>query len=162
MKFISLIFFALATTGTWMATHAKRAVEQSVHIGIQNDLKRIITEYVKGKLPDSKNLVFEKFYTKTINAGQVVAFFNYAFEDKTEDGEPARVEIEGSATLNKIEETAEASTWNLDQLKILNNKVDFTEPIQITAGRGGAPTEPTSDDKATDKSTDKPEEAAHQ
>ena len=147
MKFISLIFFALATSGTWMATHAKRAVEESVHVGIQNDLKRIITEYVQSKLPQSKNLVFDKFYTKTINKGQVIAFFNYAFEDKTDDGEPARVEIEGSATLNKVEETAEASTWNLDQLKILNNKVDFSEPIQITAGRNAGAPEPEPETK---------------
>ena len=59
-----------------------------------------------------------------------------AFEDQTETGEMANVEIEGNAILNKIDETPEVATWSFDQLQILDNKVEFSEPIKITAGAG--------------------------
>jgi len=136
MKIVSVLVFAFALVGTWAMVHNPRPVAQSVHIGIQNDLKNIIAEYVSKNVPESKNLRFEKFYTETLNKNQVKAVFVYSFEDKTENGEPAVVGIEGSAILNKIEETAETVTWSFDQLMIQDNKVTFEDPIQITAGTG--------------------------
>lgn len=134
MKIVSVLVFAFALVSTWAMVHNPRPVAQSVHIGIQNDLKNIIAEYVAKNLPESKNLRFEKFYTETLNKNQVKAVFVYTFEDRTENGEPAVVGIEGSAILNKIEETAETVTWSFDQLVIQDNKVTFEDPIQITAG----------------------------
>lgn len=134
MKIVSVLVFAFALVSTWAMVHNPRPVAQSVHIGIQNDLKNIIAEYVAKNLPESKNLRFEKFYTETLNKNQVKAVFVYTFEDRTENGEPAVVGIEGSAVLNKIEETAETVTWSFDQLVIQDNKVTFEDPIQITAG----------------------------
>lgn len=136
MKIISVVFFALALTGTWMMAHAKRPVAESVHIGIQNDLKRIITEYVQKNLPESKNLRFTKFWTEALKKDKVKAYFVYSFEDVTEEGEPAEVEIDGSAVLNKVDETSESSTWSFDELQILDTKVNFSEPIQITSRAG--------------------------
>ncbi len=136
MKIVSVLVFAFALVGTWALVHNPRPVAQSVHIGIQNDLKNIIAEYVQKNLPESKNLRFEKFYTQTLNKSRVRAVFAYSFEDKTEEGEPAAVQIDGEAILNKIDETPETVTWSFDQLTIQDNKVTFTDPIQITAGTG--------------------------
>lgn len=136
MKIVSVVFFALALVGTWYLAHAGKPVAESVHVGIQNDLKRIITEYVQKNLPESKNLHFTKFWTETLSPSKVKAFFLYSFEDTTEEGEPAEVEIDGSAILNKIDETPEASTWSFDELQILDTKVSFNEPIQITSRAG--------------------------
>lgn len=136
MKIVSVVVFAAALIGSWALVHNPRPVAQSIHIGIQNDLKNIIAEYVQKNLPESKNLRFEKFYTEALNKAQVKATFVYSFEDKTQNGEPASVEIEGSAILNKIDETPETVTWSFDQLMIQDNKVEFTDPIQITAGTG--------------------------
>ncbi len=138
MKIVSVLVFAFALVGTWALVHNPRPVAQSVHIGIQNDLKNIIAEYVQKNLPESKNLRFEKFYTETLNKSRVRAVFAYSFEDKTEEGEPAAVQIEGEAILNKIDETPETVTWSFDQLTIQDNKVTFSDPIQITAGTGAA------------------------
>jgi hypothetical protein len=158
MKIVSVIFFALALSGTWMAAHAKRQISQSVHVGIQNDLKRIITEYVQKNLPQSKNLRFEKFWTETVKKNQVKALFAYSFEDVSEDGEPATVEISGSATLNKVSEANDVSTWSFDELRILDNKVSFDEPLQITAG-SGALDEAPSETQPNQQQNEKP--AAH-
>lgn len=134
MKIISVLIFAAALVGSWVAAHTPRAVPESVHADIQNELKKIIAEYIQKNLPESKNLRFEKFWTKTMTPTQVQAFFSYSFEDKMEDGEDAAVGIEGSALLNKIEETPENVTWSFDSLTISDNKVTFTDPIRITAG----------------------------
>jgi hypothetical protein len=140
-------------SGTWMMVHAQRPISESVHAGIQSDLKRVISEYVQKNLPQSKNLRFEKFWTETVSKTQVKAYFAYTFEDSTEEGQPAEVEIEGSAVLNKVEETADSSTWSFDELKILDNQVNFTEPIQITANRGEL--EKSSPEKPDEKSEKK-------
>lgn len=136
MKVISVLVFTVALIGSWVVVHAKRPVAESVHVGIQNDLRAIITEYVQKNLPNAENLRFEKLWTETLKKDKVMAKFVYSFEDKTEGGEPAIVEINGSATLRKIEETPEMATWSLDQLQILDNTVNFTEPVQITADKG--------------------------
>jgi hypothetical protein len=136
MKVVSVLFFLCALVGTWTLVHAKKPVAESVHVGIQNDLRNIITEYVQKNLPQSKNLRFEKMWTETVKKDRVTANFVYSFEDTDESGEPAIVEISGSAVLNKIDETPEMVTWNMAELRILDNKVNFTEPIQITAGSG--------------------------
>lgn len=136
MKIVSVLIFGAALIGSWVAVHAPRLVSASVHEGIQSDLKNIIADYVQKNLPESKNLRFEKFWTETVKANQVKAYFVYSFEDKTEDGEPATVEIDGSATLNKIEETPETVTWSFDSLQISDNKVTFSDAIHITASTG--------------------------
>lgn len=133
MKVISVLFFTAALVASWKLVHWQRAVAQSVHVGIQADLKNIITEYVQNNLPESKNLRFEKFWTETVSKNRVKAYFVYSFEDTAENGDDALVAIEGSAGLNKISETPEAVTWSLDELQILDNSVTFSEPIHITA-----------------------------
>lgn len=154
MKIVSVVVFAFALVSTWALVHNPRPVAQSVHVGIQNDLKNIIAEYVQKNLPESKNLRFEKFYTETLKKSQVKATFVYSFDDKTENGEPAKVQIEGSAILNKIDETPETVTWSFDQLTIQDNNVTFTDPIQITAGVSesgkteAAPAETTTGEKS--------------
>lgn len=136
MKVVSILIFAVALIGTWMMVHTKKTVAESVHIGIQNDLRNIITEYVQKNLPESKNLRFEKMWTETVKKDKVTAHFVYSFEDSGTNGEPALVEINGSAVLNKVSETPQMTTWSFDQLQILDNKVNFSEPLQITAGSG--------------------------
>lgn len=146
MKIVSVLLFAVAMIGSWMAVNSRRPVAESVHAGIQDDLKKIIAEYVQKNLPNSKNLRFHRFYTENVNENRVRALFMYSFEDQSESGEMAEVILEGSAVLNKAQETPEVITWNFDELKISGNTVNFSEPIQITAERGAktveSPSEP--------------------
>jgi hypothetical protein len=136
MKIISLIFFALALSGTWIMAYAKKPVSQAVHMDIQNDLKRIIAEKLQKNVPESKNLHFDKFWTETVNKDKVKAFFVYSYDDVTAEGEPAEVEVDGSAVLVKVDETPESSTWSFDGIQVLDSKVSFNEPIQITSRAG--------------------------
>jgi hypothetical protein len=136
MKVVSLLVFAVALVGSWALVHSKKMVAESVHIGIQNDLRNIITEYVQKNLPQSKNLRFEKMWTETLKKDKVAAYFVYSFEDSSQGNEPATVQVNGRAILNKVNETPQMATWSFDELKILDNEVNFSEPLQITAGTG--------------------------
>ena len=136
MKVVSLLVFAVALVGSWALVHSKKMVAESVHIGIQNDLRNIITDFVQKNLPQSKNLRFEKMWTETVKKDKVMAHFVYSFEDNSQGTEPATVQVNGTAVLNKVNETPQMATWSFDELKILDNEVNFTEPVQITAGAG--------------------------
>jgi hypothetical protein len=136
MKIVSVVVFAIALIGSWALVHATGPVPESMHMGIQNDLKNIIAEYVQKNLPNSKNLRFEKFWTEVVKKDKVKASFVYTFEDPSQENGDTVTEISGSAILDKGEETADNVTWNLNALKIDDSSVEFQEPIQITSGKG--------------------------
>jgi len=137
MKLVSLFVFALALVGSWRLIHAERLVGESVHAGIQSDVKSIIAEFVKSKLPESQELHFKKFWTETLSKDKVRASFLYSFRDESSsDVGPGEIEVEGTAILNKIEETPEASTWSLDELMVSGSHITFDEPLQITTRAG--------------------------
>lgn len=137
MKIVSMVVLMVALIGSWRVAYSMRPVSESVHLGIQQDLKVIITEYIQKRLPSAKNIKFDKFWTETVRKNKVKAFFVYSFEDNnTESGGSVRTQIEGFATLNKAQETEEEITWNFDELQIKDNQVEFIDPIQIKAGIG--------------------------
>ncbi len=139
MKFISVVFFTAALIGTWHLVHEPRPVAESVHAGIQNDLRNIIADYIRQNRPGTEDVHFESLWTETISDRQVKAHFRYWFDDRDqESGESAAVHIEGSAVLNKVDENEEVVTWSFDELSIADTKITFETPIQITA-RPGAP-----------------------
>ena len=144
MKIVSVVVFAAALIGSWMVVHGVAPISETMHVGIQNDLKNIIAEYVQKNLPASKNMRFDKFWTEAVKKDLVKATFVYSFEDPSAENGNTVTQISGSALLAKGEETAESVTWNLNSLQIKDSAVNFEEPIQITAGKGDvAPVEPS-------------------
>jgi hypothetical protein len=140
MKIVSLLVFVGAMIGTWHLTRAQGPMSQSVHLGIQNDLKNIIAEYVQKNLPDSKNLRFDRFWTESLKDNRIKATFSYSFESETAESGTAQTGISGYAILNKVNEDPQSITYSLDELHVLDNAVEFEEPIQITTGPGPAVT----------------------
>jgi len=139
MKIVSVVLFAVALIGSWRLVHVTPPVPEAMHVGIQNDLKNIIAEYVQKSLPNSKNLRFEKFWTEAVKKDKVKATFVYTFEDPSQDNGNTEIEITGTAMLDRGEETSDNVTWNLNQLNIQDSAVQFEEPIHITADKGETP-----------------------
>jgi hypothetical protein len=133
MKFISLILIFLLMQWTWGLATSSRTLSQDVHLGIQEDLKGLITDYIQENLPNSKNLKFERFWTERVKDSQIRASFVYSFEDETAGGEEARVGIEGEALLNRKADGPDATqVWSLDEITVLNNRVEFKDGIKIS------------------------------
>ncbi len=131
MKYLSVIIFLSAMSWTWGLTNRELPISERVHVGIQEDLKRLISDYIQENLPNSKNLLFDRFYTESLDDNKVKASFTYSFEDEDEQIGQARVQIEGYAVLNRGQETNETIEWTFDELVILNNQVDFKEPLKV-------------------------------
>lgn len=138
MKYLSLIVFLIALQWTWSFSHRPSNISESAHVGIQVDLKKIISDYITENLPTSRNLRFEKFWSEQLKKNVVKASFVYSFDDEDQESGNARVVIEGYAILNrdsKVDETFDY--WNLDELYILNNKIDFKDPMLIDLQKDG-------------------------
>lgn len=140
MKIISVLVFLAAMIFTWKLVNLDSPIPETMHVGIQNDLKNIIAEYVQKNLPSSKNLRFVKFWTETTKKDEVKASFVYSFEDPSQENGNTVIQIEGFATLSRGQETPENVTWNMTALQIHDSHVDFQEPIQITADKNEAKT----------------------
>lgn len=132
MKYLSLIVFLIALQWTWSFSHRPSDISESAHVGIQIDLKKIISDYITENLPTSRNLKFEKFWSEQLKKNVVKASFAYSFDDDDQESGNARVLIEGYAILNRDSKADETfDYWNLDELYILNNKIDFKDPMLI-------------------------------
>lgn len=132
MRYASLFLIVLAMFGSWKAIDSAEAVSELVHVGIQEDLKRVISEYIVENLPESKDLKFERMWTEHKTENQVKASFVYSFSEENEETGDARVRIEGYAILNRdLDVYDSVDVWSFDELYILNNHVVFEEGITI-------------------------------
>lgn len=132
MKYLSTILILAVMYWTWGLVRHDRPISEHIHISIQEDLKRLISDYIQQNLPNSTNLRFERFWTEAVDDNKVKASFTYSFEDSNEQVGEARVQIEGYAILNRARETAESIEWSFDELVILNNEVDFQDPLRVS------------------------------
>ncbi len=130
MKFISLLLFLGALVYTWSLTHQTPVISETVHVGVQDDLKNIIQNYIQDNVEGASDVRFERMWSETVNESQVKAHFIYSFADATN----TRLEIDGHALLNKISESPDEVKFSFDELFILNQSVVFDEPMNIIAG----------------------------
>ncbi|MGE0761948.1 MAG: hypothetical protein AB7N80_01590 [Bdellovibrionales bacterium] len=132
MKYVGTFLFLFGMYWTWGLAKNDQAISQQVHVSIQDDLKKLIADYIQQNLPNSTNLRFERFWTEANTDNQVKATFTYSFEDTSENVGATRVQIEGYAVLNRVKETSDSIEWSFDKLEILSNSVDYKDPINVT------------------------------
>ncbi|MEO0337387.1 MAG: hypothetical protein AAF202_13410 [Pseudomonadota bacterium] len=133
MKFLGVIAFLLLMNWSWSLIHTEVTTSEAVHIGIQNDMKQIISDYIKENLPGSQNLKFSRFWTEKLSEKKIKASFIYSFEDSNAEIGTAKVEVEGTAILSRAPDEDDAmETWSFDELMIEDNKIEFKDGIQIS------------------------------
>lgn len=150
MKYIGTLFFLSAMYWSWCLATTEQPVSQRVHLSLQDDMKKMIAEYIQQNLPNSQGLQFERFWTEALNDNRVKASFIYSFEDTNDQIGDARVQIEGYAVLNRSKETSDSIEWSFDELVILNNAVDFKEPLKVSPEGSTGQTEKGSDESHTE------------
>lgn len=134
MRYLSLIFIVFLMWWTWAAIRSPAALSEDTHIGLQEDLRRVISEYIKENLKDASNIRFERFWTQTVKENQVKATFSYYFDEGGDAAETnaARIGVDGYAILNRAkEQNTGFDVWSLDELNILNNRVIFKEGMMV-------------------------------
>jgi hypothetical protein len=140
MRYVSLVFIVFVMWWTWAVIRTPSTLSEDTHVGIQDDLKRVITDYIQDNIKDVKNLRFEKFWTQTLKGDKVKATFAYSFEDgDASSDKTARIGVEGHAILNRTHDKgSEFDVWSLDELYVLNNRVTFKEGVTIRAAATSA------------------------
>lgn len=148
MRYLSLIAIVFLMWWSWTATKTPNLIPEDTHVGIQEDLKRVITDYVKDNLPNVKEVKFNKFWTQTLQENRVKAVFSYTFEDdgtgpavENQEGNTAQekkpaatVGVAGYAILNHSkQDNTEYDVWSLDELNVENNHIVFKDGSAIQA-----------------------------
>jgi hypothetical protein len=134
MRYVSLVFIAVMMWWSWSVIKAPALLSEDTHIGLQDDLRRVITEYIQENLQVVADVKFEKFWTQTLKENQVKATFSYSFEDTSDKKATggARIGVEGYAILNRIkDQNSEFDVWSLDELNVLNNRVIFKDGVLV-------------------------------
>jgi hypothetical protein len=141
MKYISAFVFLAAMYWSWGLVHRNQPISEEVHVSLQNEVKRFITEYIQSQLPNSRNLRFERFWTETMDKNKVKAIFTYSYDDANDEVGETRTQIEGYVILHKNSEDVNNIDWTKEEPVILNNTIDYRDPLRVspkeTAPSGG-------------------------
>ena len=130
MRYFRLIIVALLVFVSFKMVYTDPQVTVITHTYIQEDLKNIIQIAIEDALPDAKEIRFERMNTENLAENQVKANFIYGFTSTSEIGDH-RIEIEGSAVLNRFESEGNLDSWSLDSIQLGDESLDFQEPIII-------------------------------
>ncbi|MCH2533997.1 MAG: hypothetical protein MK008_06115 [Bdellovibrionales bacterium] len=138
MKFLNLILLVLLLSWSWAVIQKKPLMHQEIHYSIQTELKTLIETSIKSQLPSAQNVQFTRFWTESLGNKKMKASFLYSFEDSAaEVTEQAQLSFEGYAILNRSTESSgdeNVELWNLDELKIENNTIEYNNGVVITPG----------------------------
>lgn len=138
MKFLNLVLLVFILSWSWAVMQKQPMVHQEIHYSIQTELKTLIENSIKTQLPTAQNVRFARFWTESMGASKIKASFLYSFEDAaTQASEQADLSFEGYAILNKSSENSgdkDIEFWNLDELKIENNTIEYNNGVVITPG----------------------------
>ncbi len=127
------VLFFLIIAGTQTLIHAEKPVSFEQHVQVQQELSHLIATYVATHLPQMRNFKMHSVYTKAPKKGLMDAYFAYSFETPVATtGQVATTQLEGFATLRKIQETPNLE-WALEKIEIEGETLTFTDPIVITA-----------------------------
>ncbi|MCB0422653.1 MAG: hypothetical protein KDD61_16750 [Bdellovibrionales bacterium] len=134
MRYASLILIWFVLLGSWKAINQAGAISELVHVGIQEDLKRALTEIIVETLPNAGEIQFERLWTEPISDNQVKATFTYSYVESDEGRGKTRVKLEGYTVLTRDYNSKESiDVWSFDDLNFQNNQIIFDEGITIRA-----------------------------
>ncbi len=133
MRYVSLVLIVLFMWWTWSVAKNPATLSEDVHVGLQEDLRRVITEYIQENLEGATDVRFEKFWTETLKDNQVKATFSYSFDEPAKgEASGARIGVEGYAILNRVkEQDSPYDVWSLDELTVQNNRVIFKDGVIV-------------------------------
>lgn len=141
MKYLSVLFFAVAFTWTWSAITSIPPVGIQTHSGIQASMADLISQTLTAKKPTAKDLVIQRMKTQEGQNGEVHVFFQYKFNEYDADNNPVGSQISGVATLNRSEKQHDDDKdhWVLKKVTTTNDVITFEEGLRVTAGPEGPP-----------------------
>lgn len=131
MRYLRLMLLFGFIFWTYSFVKTPLNVKIITHSYIQEDLRNIIKVAIQDALPDAKDIRFSSMNTENKASNAVLANFIYGFTSISEIG-PHRIEVEGSAMLNRDEVSQDGTeVWSLDKIKLGDETLEFQEPLVI-------------------------------
>jgi hypothetical protein len=134
MKYLALIFFAVALAWTWNIVHKDPQVSFETHSGIQEKLAVLIIDTIKSKKPTATDIVVENVWTEFVGENKVKAHFLYSFKEPSEAG-MITSQIKGETTLERQPDDGSGlDRWQLGKVQTTSDVVVFDDGLLVTPG----------------------------
>lgn len=158
MKYFSVVFLAAALTWTWRVVHGTPSVSFETHSAIQEKLAELLLTTIQQQDSSLKEIQINRVWTELMTGDRIRAHFDYSYSTSPSDesgsaekaSHPTRSYLEGVGILERSPgEEKDEDRWVLQQIQILNDRVEFREPLVVsTAGKSAtAPSEVGSPDE---------------
>ncbi|MEZ4871861.1 MAG: hypothetical protein R2827_06385 [Bdellovibrionales bacterium] len=135
----TLIFVAVMIV-SWNYINQPSTIPESTHMSIQADLRNIIESTINQQAPNASRLQFHRFWTENVDSNTVKAYFKYSYDDVTGENLDVTntVTLDGFAIVNRAEDSSKnVEYWNFEELYLLNDQVEYTEPLRISSSPDG-------------------------
>lgn len=133
MKYLSVLFFAVALAWTWNTVHSKPNLDSETHSGIQAAMAKLVRATVMAKKPQATNFLIQKMRTEERDNGEVRVQFQYAYSEPDSEGVKVTSQVAGIATLEKTS----GDQWSLKKVQATNDVITFEKGLVITPGPEG-------------------------
>ena len=141
MKYLSLILVLIFLQGTWWLSQQKRDLTVSQHNKITNLIQEYMTQAVKKKEPEAKDIQFSNVYTEVVEEGKKMkAHFKFSYQQIQPDGSFSTIHRKGQFFIA----SSDGNDWKAQVEQVQDVQVEFMEPQTISP---------------TNESTPSPEEA---
>lgn len=130
MKYLSVLFFALALVWTWNTIHSKPNLGSETHSGIQAAMAKLVIATVTAKKPNATDFLIQKMRSEERENGEVRVHFQYAYAEPDSEGQKVTSQVAGIAVLEK----STGDQWTLKKVQATNDNISFEKGLVITAG----------------------------
>lgn len=136
MKFLGSLFFIVLISFTWRLIHSVPSIPYAVHAELQNQIATLMQKELETKKPMAQDFAINQMWTEKISDNKVKAVFAFSYLENTEDATNlSRNTTEGEAILErKPSISSEKQTWTISSLKTSQDKIEFQNALEITAG----------------------------
>lgn len=135
-KLVHSVILFVFIWATQCIVNAEKSVSFEQHVQVQQELTVLIADYIKQNLPNMTDFKMHSVYTKSPKKGMLEAYFNYSFSTVVaESDQQATTELQGIAILKKIKDKPDQE-WALENIKIEDESLSFTDPIIINSSKG--------------------------
>ena len=130
MKYLSVLFFAVAMAWTWNTIHSKPNLGAETHSGIQAAMAKLVIASVSTKKPNATDFLIQKMRSEERENGEVRVHFQYAYKEPDTDGQKVTATVAGVAVLEK----STGEQWALKKVQATNDSIEFEKGLMITPG----------------------------
>lgn len=150
MKYLSLIVLLGLMIWTFNLSSSQNEVPVATHVNLANELKAVMTDYLKQNVAGIQNIQFHHLYTESkANKNRLTAFVKYSYESPLSETQVTKEIREGKI---ELESKDNGQTWEPLEMDFKDLSVEFLEDLKIVPGSHQQETDVSPSETKTDES----------